>query len=254
MIKPTHLEIDMGKSHTDITNIPSRRALLQALLAMPALAWHSSSAEILKSLASANPLSAFDLSAVRLLPGPFKTAQQLDAKYMLSLEPDRLLHNFRVNAGLEPKAPVYGGWESQEPWVDIRCQGHTLGHYLSACAMMAAAGEPQFHERVTYIVAELGACQEARGDGLICAFPDGAAQLENGLNGKPVTGVPWYTLHKIMAGLRDACTMANNRQALAVLQGLGGWVITAARPLRAPPLQKKPHCEPWGLDEGVPGP
>src|SRR4051812_27749686 len=171
MIKPTHLEIDMGKSHTDITNIPSRRALLQALLAMPALAWHSSSAEILKSLASANPLSAFDLSAVRLLPGPFKTAQQLDAKYMLSLEPDRLLHNFRVNAGLEPKAPVYGGWESQEPWIDIRCHGHTLGHYLSAAAFMSAStADADMKRRGGLLAAGLQAGQSARGTRVVFAL------------------------------------------------------------------------------------
>ena len=122
-----------------------------------------------------------------------------------SLEPDRLLHNFRVNAGLQPKAPVYGGWESQEPWVEIRCHGHTLGHYLSACSMMfAATADAAFRQRVDYIVAELRACQDARGDGLVCAFPDGAAQLENSLAGKPFLGVPWYTMHKIFAGLRDA--------------------------------------------------
>src|SRR5262245_9121371 len=64
------------------------------------------------------PVRFFPLQAVRLLPGPFLSAQQLDARYILSLEPDRLLHNFRVNAGLQAKAPVYGGWESVEPWVD----------------------------------------------------------------------------------------------------------------------------------------
>src|SRR5882672_12410213 len=74
----------------------------------------------------------FPLADVRVTGGPFLVAQQLDAGYLLTLEPDRLLHNFRVNAGLAPRAPVYGGWESQEPWVDIRCHGHTLGHYLSA--------------------------------------------------------------------------------------------------------------------------
>src|SRR5262249_33995897 len=71
----------------------------------------------------------FSLHEVRLLEGPFLQAQKRDLAYMVSLQPDRLLHNFRVNAGLEPKAPVYGGWESQEPWIDIRCHGHTLGHY-----------------------------------------------------------------------------------------------------------------------------
>ena len=71
------------------------------------------------------------LHDVRLLDGPFLDAQKRDLDYLLSLQPDRMLHNFRVNAGLAPKAPVYGGWESEEPWVDIRCHGHTLGHYLT---------------------------------------------------------------------------------------------------------------------------
>src|SRR5215203_723403 len=139
----------------------------------------------------------FELADMRLLEGPFRRAQALDAKYLLRLEPDRLLHNFRVNAGLKPKAPVYGGWESQEPWVEIRCHGHTLGHYLSACAMMfAATGEAAFRQRVDYIVGELQACQKASGSGLVCAFPDGAAQLENSLQGRAFLGVPWYTMHK----------------------------------------------------------
>jgi hypothetical protein len=77
-------------------------------------------------------LAAFRLAEVRLLQGPFLDAQHRDEQYLLRLEPDRLLHNFRVNARLAPKAAVYGGWESQEPWVEIRCHGHTLGHYLSA--------------------------------------------------------------------------------------------------------------------------
>ncbi len=83
--------------------------------------------------------AAFNLTDVRLLEGPFRQAQERDGRYLLQLEPDRLLHNFRVNAGLTPKAPVYGGWESVQPWVDIRCHGHTLGHYLSACSLMFAA-------------------------------------------------------------------------------------------------------------------
>ena len=118
--------------------------MLQALAAMPILATapFSASGESVRTT-SRQSVRPFELSAVRLLPGPFATARELDARYLLRLEPDRLLHNFRVNAGLEPKGAVYGGWESQEPWIDIRCQGHTLGHYLSACAMMAAAtGEP----------------------------------------------------------------------------------------------------------------
>ena len=72
-------------------------------------------------------------------------AQKLDDAYLLRLEPDRMLHNFRSNAGLEPKAPVYGGWESVEPWIWIRCHGHTLGHYLTAAACMyESTGDERF--------------------------------------------------------------------------------------------------------------
>src|SRR5687767_1997957 len=67
----------------------------------------------------------FGLGEVRLGAGPFLDAQRRDADYLLRLEPDRLLANFRTNAGLTPRAPVYGGWESVEPWIWIRCHGHT---------------------------------------------------------------------------------------------------------------------------------
>ena len=77
-------------------------------------------------------MDALPLANVRVLKGPFLEAQQRDEAYLLKLEADRLLHNFRVNAGLQPKAPIYGGWESAQTWADIRCHGHTLGHYLSA--------------------------------------------------------------------------------------------------------------------------
>src|SRR5437764_15283090 len=96
--------------------------------------------------------SPFELSAVRLLDGPFKSAQELDRKYLLSLDPDRLLHTFRVNAGLPSTAEPLGGWEA--PSIDLR--GHFVGHYISACALMyQSTGDAQFGQRVDYLVAEL---------------------------------------------------------------------------------------------------
>jgi DUF1680 family protein len=229
---------------------PVRRKLLQTLMATPVLNWLPSTAFSHEIGQSGRPLKPFDLSGIKLLPGPFKVAQQLDAAYLLSLEPDRMLHNFRVNAGLKPKAPVYGGWESQEPWVGIRCHGHTFGHYLSACGMMyAATGKRGFRRRTDYIVAELAACQRARGDGLICAFPDGAAPLENSLSGKPFSGVPWYTMHKIMAGLRDAYLYSNNKQALQVLKQLADWIADSARALDDVKFQKMLDTEHGGMNE-----
>jgi len=91
-----------------------------------------------KQPASTPTLQAFPLADVRVLEGPFLEAQQRDEAYLLKLEVDRLLHNFRVNAGLEPKAAVYGGWESVQPWVDIRCQGHArdvVAHQQAAHAV-----------------------------------------------------------------------------------------------------------------------
>jgi DUF1680 family protein len=192
----------------------------------------------------------FGLADVRLLDGPFLDARNRNAAYLLAIEPDRLLNAFRRNAGLAPKGEIYGGWESQEPWVDIRCQGHTLGHYLSACAhQFAATGAREFHARVDYICAELRACQEARGSGLLCAFPDDAAQLENSLAGRPFVGVPWYTLHKVLAGLRDAHVEAQARDARNVLLGLAGWVAGAVATLADADLQRMLDREHGGMNE-----
>ncbi|MFL6628136.1 MAG: beta-L-arabinofuranosidase domain-containing protein [Vitreoscilla sp.] len=198
----------------------------------------------------ARALQSFPLGDVRLLEGPYRRAQVLDGRYLLSLDPDRLLHAFRANAGLPPRAPVYGGWESQEPWIGIRCQGHTLGHYLSACAMMGAStGDPAFRRRVDHIVGELGTCQQASGQGLVCAFPDGDLQLRNGLAGRPMTGVPWYTLHKVMAGLRDAHVHAQSDGALAVLRGLAEWIEDAARECDDDRFQQMLGVEHGGMNE-----
>lgn len=192
----------------------------------------------------------FALKDVRLLPGPFLDAQERDAAYLLYLDPDRMLHNFRTNAGLEAKAPVYGGWESQEPWVEIRCHGHTLGHWLSACAFMyASTGDERFEQAVAYGVDELKACQDASGSGLVCAFPDGAEQLENAVAGRRIVGVPWYTMHKVFAGLRDAYLETGNETALEVLGGISEWTWNATRSTSDATMQRMLQVEHGGMNE-----
>ncbi|HVX86185.1 MAG TPA: beta-L-arabinofuranosidase domain-containing protein [Phycisphaerae bacterium] len=192
----------------------------------------------------------FALSDVRLLPSAFMDARQRDGDYLLSLEPDRMLHNFRVNAGLPPKAPVYGGWESVAMWADIRAQGHTAGHYLSACAMMyAGTGDARFKRRCDYIVSELAACQKAVGTGLVCAFPDKDAQFLNMRDGRRVIGVPWYTTHKVMAGLRDAHVYADTPDALMVLYGLATYAIGLTRDMSEEQFQKMLEIEHGGMNE-----
>ncbi len=150
----------------------------------------------------------FDLSEVRLLDGSFKTAQEADAKYMLSLDLDRLLHNFRVNAGLPSNATPLGGWESP----DCQLRGHFVGHYLSACSLMyKSTGDEQWKKRVNYLVTELSKCQDALGSGYLSAFPTSMFdRLEAGVH----VWAPYYTIHKIMAGLLDAYQLCGNAEAL----------------------------------------
>lgn len=199
-------------------------------------------------------LSAFQLHDVRLLEGPYLDAQRRDLAYLLLLQPDRMLHNFRRNAGLEPRAPVYGGWESEEPWVGIRCHGHTLGHYLSAASMMyASTGDERMKQRVDYIVGELQACQHASRSGLVCAFPDGAAQLENAVAGRRFIGVPWYTMHKIFAGLRDAHMHAGSATALDLLTRLADWTADATAAMSDAQLQRMLDTEHGGMNEVLAG-
>jgi len=153
----------------------------------------------------------FDLSQVRLEDSIFKTNEELDQKYLLSLDPDRLLHTFRINAGLPSTAQPLGGWE--DPKCGLR--GHFMGHYLSACAeMYAATGDKRFLDRGTYLVTELGKCQDAIGTGYLSAFPATAFDtLEAKYGG---VWAPYYTIHKIMAGLLDQYHYCGNRQALEI--------------------------------------
>ena len=197
-----------------------------------------------------NATVPFSLADVRLGDSPFYRAQALDEQYLLQLEPDRLLHAFRVNAGLAPRAPVYGGWESEEPWVEIRCQGHTLGHYLSACSLMfQSSGRPQLKQRIDYIVDELNACQMASKNGLVCAFPDGELQLRNTTDGGNVQGVPWYTMHKIFAGLRDAHLHGGNTVAKQVLVKLSDWAWNLTHELSDVQFDRLLEPEHGGMNE-----
>lgn len=199
---------------------------------------------------AAPTLEAFPLTDVRLLEGPFLESQKRDEAYLLKLEPDRLLHNFRVNAGLEPKAPVYGGWESVQMWADIRAQGHTLGHYLTAASLMfASTGHDEMKQRVDYVVAELKECQDAGKTGLICAFPDKSAQIDNLVAGRRAIGVPWYTLHKIFAGLRDAHLVCGSAPARDVLVKLADWALEVTHAMTDDQFQKMLGIEHGGMNE-----
>lgn len=195
-------------------------------------------------------LAAFDMADVDLHDGPFLHAQRLTEAYLLRLDPDRMLHAFRVNAGLKPRAPAYGGWESEPMWADINCHGHTLGHYLSACALaFRSTRDQRYAARIEHIAGELAACQAAADSGLVTAFPDGPALMARHLAGQPITGVPWYTLHKLYAGLRDAALLADSRASRAVLIRLADWGVAACRPLTDAQFEAMLATEHGGMNE-----
>ncbi|HKU73997.1 MAG TPA: beta-L-arabinofuranosidase domain-containing protein [Pyrinomonadaceae bacterium] len=194
----------------------------------------------------------FRLDDVRLLDGPFKHAMMKDVEYLLRLDADRLLSGFRKEAGLKPKAEAYGGWES------MTIAGHSLGHYLSACALMfAATGDARFRERVNYIIAELEECQRANGNGYVAAIPNGKKIFQEVSAGdirvKPfdLNGgwVPWYTLHKLFAGLLDAHRYLQSTRALGVAVKLGDWAGTTVAKLNDEQFQRMLGCEHGGMNE-----
>jgi DUF1680 family protein len=189
-------------------------------------------------------VKAFDLPQVVLLDGPFKDAMERDRKYLLQLEPDRFLHTFRTNAKLPSTAKPYGGWEG--PGVELR--GHSLGHYLSGCALMyASTGEPELKRRTDYIVAELAKCQKALGStGYLSAFPE--EFIDRVIADKPVWA-PWYTLHKIMAGLLDTYTYCGNSQALEVVSKMADWTKMRMDKLDDQQMQRMMGNEFGGMSE-----
>jgi len=195
----------------------------------------------------------FSLADVRLLDSPFKRAMDLNANYLLTIEPDRLLHNTLKYAGLPPKGEIYGGWEY------FGIAGHTLGHYLTALSQQyAATGDPRFRRRIDYIISEMARCQVLYGDGYIGALPPIELQtlrnFKNGIvnpasEGTFVGGawVPWYTEHKVLNGLKDAWNLGGNLQARDVALKLADWTDSITAGLTPAQLQAMLQVEQGGM-------
>ena len=195
-----------------------------------------------------------DLSSVRLLGGPLKHAQDLDARYLLELEPDRMLAYYRQRAGLEPKAKPYGGWDGG----GRNLTGHIAGHYLSAVSLMwAATGDTRFKERANYIVNELKQVQDKHGDGFLNAQEGGRECFDNVAKGNIRSGgfdlnglwVPWYVLHKTLGGLRDAYRYTGNSTALEVEIKNAEWIEKILSGLTEAQNQRMLNAEFGGMNE-----
>jgi DUF1680 family protein len=161
----------------------------------------------------------FGIDRIRLEDGPFKQAQDWNTGYLRRLDPDRLLHVFRINAGLPSSAQPLGGWEG--PNCELR--GHFVGHYLSALAIgHAATGDAGLQSRGETMVKVLAECQaKLTQGGYLSAFP---LEYFQRLDATGKVWAPFYTLHKIMAGLLDMHVRAGSRVALQVLTGMAQWV------------------------------
>ena len=199
------------------------------------------------------------LSSVRLTGGPLRKAEDLDAEYLLELQPERMLAYLRQSAGLDPKAQGYGGWDGP----GRQLTGHIAGHYLSAVSMMyASTGDIRFKQRADAMVTELQNIQNAQGDGYIGALKDaqgvaGKQRFEDLSKGEIRSGgfdlnglwSPWYVEHKLFAGLRDAYHLTGNRTALDVEIKFAGWVDGILANLNDDQIQRMLATEFGGMNE-----
>lgn len=161
----------------------------------------------------------FQSTNVTLKPSWIKHREDLNITFLKSLDPDRLLHNFRITAGLPSEAKPLEGWEAP----DIGLRGHFVGHYLSAVShLVERYKDPQLNTRLEYLIDELYKCQQVNNNGYLSAFPDKDFDI---LESK-FTGVwaPYYTYHKIMQGLLDTYIHTNNPKAYEILLGMAAYI------------------------------
>jgi len=186
----------------------------------------------------------FLMKQVRLGQGPCTTAMEADRRYLQSLPPDRLLHTFRVNAGIASSAQPLGGWEAP----DCELRGHYAGgHYLSAAGLMyASTGDEDLKKNANTVVAELGKCQTALKSGYLSAFP---IEFFDRLRERQRVWAPFYTIHKIMAGLLDMYVYTGNEQALDMVQKMADWTAGYTASLSYEHMQRVLGTEFGGMGE-----
>ncbi|WP_220628100.1 glycoside hydrolase family 127 protein [Confluentibacter sediminis] len=207
---------------------------------------------LLISYAGFAQMQTFKLQEVRITDGPFKNAQDVDMKYILDLEPDRLLAPYLIDAGFPTKEDRYGNWES------IGLDGHIAGHYLSALAMLyASTDNEELKTRLDYMLSELERCQNKNGNGYVGGIPQGKIFWERihkgdidgsgfGLNN---TWVPLYNIHKLFAGLIDAYHFTGSEKAKTIVIKLGDWFIDLIAPLSDEQIQNILRTEHGGITE-----
>jgi uncharacterized protein len=192
----------------------------------------------------AGKVRPFPMKHVRLGDGPCKQAMEADRQYLHSLPPDRLLHTFRINAGIPSVSQPLGGWEAP----DCELRGHYAGgHYLSAVALMyASTGDEDLKAKGNAVVTELAKCQRELKSGYLSAFP---AEFFDRLRERQKVWAPFYTIHKIMAGLLDMYVCCENEQALETVEKMAGWTAAYTGSLSYEHMQRVLGTEYGGMGE-----
>jgi len=197
--------------------------------------------------------NSFFLGDVKLLDGPFKHAQELNIKTLLQYDVNRFLAPYLKSAGLKPKAENYPNWESDG------LDGHMGGHYLSAMAMnYASTGDIRCKERMEIMISELKKCQDVNSKdsnfiGYLGGGPNAKAiwlKIKNGNTSAIYDGwAPWYNIHKMYAGLRDAWLYGGNETAKAMFLKSCDWGINICANLSDSQMEAMLANEHGGMNE-----
>ena len=194
----------------------------------------------------------FPLGDVTLLDGPLKKARDLNIKTLLQYDCDRLLAPYRKEAGLEPRAKTYPNWDGLD--------GHVGGHYLTAMAINAATGNAECQRRMEYMISELQLCADANaknhpewGRGYVGGMPNSEriwSTFKKGDFGVYFgSWAPFYNLHKMYAGLRDAWLYCDNEQAKTLFLGFCDWAIDLTSGLSDEQMERMLGNEHGGMNE-----
>ena len=194
----------------------------------------------------------FPLGDVKLLDSPLQKARDLNIRTLLQYDCDRLLAPYRIQAGLEPRKKAYPNWDGLD--------GHVGGHYLAAMAMNAATGNEECRRRMEYMISELQICADANvknhpewGKGYVGGMPDSENIWSNFKKGDfqvySRAWAPFYNLHKMYAGLRDAWLYCGNEQAKALFLGFCDWAINLTAGLSDAQMEQMMGNEHGGMNE-----
>ncbi len=194
----------------------------------------------------------FPLGDITLLDSPLKRARDLNIKTLLQYDCDRLLAPYLKEAGLTPKGKSYPNWDGLD--------GHVGGHYLTAMAINAATGDKECQKRMDYFISELQACADANaknhpawGKGYVGGVPGSDRVWGNFKKGDFSayygSWVPFYNIHKMFAGLRDAWLYCGNEQARLLFLSFCDWAIDLTAGLSDTQMEHLLDTEHGGMNE-----